>query len=95
MLDLLRGAMPGVKIVDWETVHVDAQAPSWREAAATIAGYLGNLPADVTKVSIRWVKGECGLTGLTKHAFQKARDEALQLVSGWTRVKGSLRRRDF
>jgi hypothetical protein len=95
VLDLLTKAMPGVQIVDWETVHVAADKASWEEVAETIVNYLGNLSQDVRKRSIQRLKKDCDLKGVSTKHFRKARDEALRRVDGWCLVGGSVAREDF
>jgi hypothetical protein len=87
-LDIVIERMPGARIEEWE-VEDEATLTLTRETAKAITTYLTGLPPSVTKVSVRRLKTDLGLTDLNNRPFQAARDAAAK-ASGWAVEKQSL-----
>lgn len=82
VVDLLREAMPGLVVEDWQPCFLKTERPEKVEAVAKrIVAYLESLPAEVSEVSAKAMKKAIGLTDAEAMTFKRARDRVVQRVA--------------
>ncbi len=76
----LQRVMPGARWETWEATEGAPSAGAIARATARVVDFLGQLPADVSKLSSRQLRRDAGLLDIPARTFTEARGRALKLA---------------